>query len=362
MNIKELKNNLIVFHVIDSLGLGGAESLLVGSMEGLSTFCDNIIITLNDVNAFDEKLKGYTVINLGWKSNYSVLKAVTHLKRLIKTYNPKVIHAHLYWSTIIARIATPKSTKLIVTYHSLIYHPENMAQYSRKMLILDKILYKPYHNTVFISAMVDEVISSAINIKYRKQIIPNYVEDRYFQSPKKDYLELPSSKPLQIVSVGNLRQEKNYHFLIEVLGQFEATQVQLDIYGKGIQEEVLRRVITQRDIRNVTLKGISYDLDHILSKYDLFVMASQFEGFGIALAEAMAIGLPCLVSNIDSLVEITKGEAIYFDPNNPRQLKEILKSILAGNYNLGVVGKSLNTIANSYSRKAYVENLKKLYA
>ena len=71
--------------------------------------------------------------------------------------------------------------------------------------------------------------------------------------------------------------------------------VTLDIYGVGELEQSLNDYIKDIGMENIIkLKGRSSELYNVYKETDLYVMSSDYEGMPNALAEAMAIGLPCI--------------------------------------------------------------------
>jgi glycosyltransferase involved in cell wall biosynthesis len=59
------------------------------------------------------------------------------------------------------------------------------------------------------------------------------------------------------------------------------------------------------------------DLGHLYAKCQAFVLASEYEGFGMPAVEAMGFGVPVIVTNGSSLPEVTMGRGIYVEPNSP---------------------------------------------
>jgi len=74
---------------------------------------------------------------------------------------------------------------------------------------------------------------------------------------------------------------------------------------------MILKIIEKKNIP-VKLKGKEKKIETILHQYDLFVMASSYEGYGLALAEAMASGLPVLISDIPVFREVAGEAAFYF--------------------------------------------------
>jgi len=66
----------------------------------------------------------------------------------------------------------------------------------------------------------------------------------------------------------------------------------------------------------------------ILSKADLLVLPSFYEGFGMQILESLAAGVPVAASNISSMPEVAGEAAVYFDPHNTNEIKNAIKSVL----------------------------------
>ena len=69
------------------------------------------------------------------------------------------------------------------------------------------------------------------------------------------------------------------------------------------------------------------DLVYLYSKAKLMVFPSMFEGFGIPLIEAMAVGCPVIASNVTSLTEVGDGAVEFFDPSSPKHIGKAIETI-----------------------------------
>lgn len=100
----------------------------------------------------------------------------------------------------------------------------------------------------------------------------------------------------------------------------------------------------------------------------MFVTASRYEGFGMPVLEAMSYGAPCAVSDIPVFKEVAEDAALYFDPDNPKDISKILElgltdkklraslikkgAKLLGKYNWGkVASKLMNKIVTSLNSR-----------
>ena len=79
-------------------------------------------------------------------------------------------------------------------------------------------------------------------------------------------------------------------------------------------------------------------------------MCSLVEGFGISAAEAMAIGLPLLLSDIAPLHEISQNNALFFDPYKPQSFADVVVKIMAGKIDLKKLSEKRQ---KNFERKLY---------
>lgn len=353
-------NNETIVHVIDSLGRGGAESLLKGSVPLLSSY-QHIVVYLYEANEEEgDDSEGYQKFCLNLNSRLDLFNAVIKLRKIINKNKAALVHSHLFWSTIISRLAVPDHVKLISSYHSLLYEPSNSAQYSRKMLLLDRLTYRKRYNTIVVSETVEKHISETVKIKNKLTVLHNFIEDAFFVR-KEVPLKVDSGK-LKIVATGNLRPEKNYLFIIQALSSLSHADVELHIYGKGKQEEMIAEKIQESGLSNVViLKGQTNRVEEVLRNYDLYISGSRFEGFGIAVAEAMATGLPCLLSRIPAHLEVAGDSALYFDPLDSVSLVNQLHFILKNHAVLLKFRDSGRERAKMFNKADYLSKLFHLY-
>jgi glycosyltransferase involved in cell wall biosynthesis len=151
----------------------------------------------------------------------------------------------------------------------------------------------------------------------RHVVIHNGVEPLRPIRPRDDVrraLGLPETAPV-VGSVGRLVTAKNYPLMIQValdvLRTHPATTFLL--VGGGEMETELRVRIRRAGLeRNVWLMGERDDVTELMSAFDVFLLTSNREGLPNAVMEAMALGLPCVVTNAGGSAElVAHGETGY---------------------------------------------------
>ncbi len=123
-----------------------------------------------------------------------------------------------------------------------------------------------------------------------------------------------------ILFVGNIEPKKNIPRLIDAyrnLHKHNDIPHVLVIAGQFAwkYQHVLQKTIKQT-IGKILFLGYIHqsDLPAIYTLADLFVFPSLYEGFGLPPLEAMACGVPTMVSNVGALPEITNGNSLVVDP------------------------------------------------
>ena len=108
-----------------------------------------------------------------------------------------------------------------------------------------------------------------------------------------------------ILSLGRLSEQKQPQKMIEVFSviEKELKDVTLAIAGKGELLEKTKEFARQKELMNVTFLGYIDEKDKpdLYACSDYYIMTSNYEGQPLTLLEAMASGLPCIVSDIPNL-------------------------------------------------------------
>jgi glycosyltransferase involved in cell wall biosynthesis len=168
----------------------------------------------------------------------------------------------------------------------------------------------------------------------RVVVIPNGLRP---PTPVKNAYELLRASGLHeteyVLYVGSIEPKKNIELLLQGLRRLGRPQTKLVLAGsRGSGDYPLGRRIPELglDGRVVALGYVSEDLlEALYSAARAFVYPSFYEGFGFPPLEAMARGVPTIVSNASSLPEVVGDGALLCDPNNPDELVRRLQDILS---------------------------------
>lgn len=143
-----------------------------------------------------------------------------------------------------------------------------------------------------------------------------------------------------IIYIGTIQPRKNIPRLIEAFARVaKDTKVQLVIVGKtrgeGRQGWMFEDILKiPRDLGiEEKVKFLGYvpveDLILLLSGANVFINPSLWEGFGMPVVEAMASGVPVIVSNVSSLPEVTGEAGLLVDPYSIDQIEQAIRVLIA---------------------------------
>lgn len=102
-----------------------------------------------------------------------------------------------------------------------------------------------------------------------------------------------------IISIGRLDKQKGFENLILAFSivNKKYPDWKLSIYGKGDYENVLKKMIKDKKIKNVFIKNEEKDVVKIFNESSMYVMSSRYEGYANSLVEALACGIPSISYN-----------------------------------------------------------------
>lgn len=244
--------------------------------------------------------------------------------------------------------AWSRKVKTILTVHDLSfeYYPEAFSWKRRfwHFFINSRKLAEKVDRIIAVSESTKSDLMSLYQIKKAKiRTVPSAVT-LDFQVLDRNNLRLPLvAKKYQlpykfILYLGTIEPRKNIIGLIRAYNLLRAqndpelNKYKLVIAGAvGWKSEKIFLEIEKSAYGNdiiVTGKVNSADLPIIYNLASLFVYPSFFEGFGFPPLEAMACGLPVIVSNASSLSEIVGSAGIMIDPDKPDEIFQAMKEVL----------------------------------
>ena len=296
-----------VLHVIDSLDLGGAQTVLVN----LARFRNRSeiemeVAPMHGRGVFADALEKENVpVHFLSKAKFPPGYVVS-LPRLLRRGRYDVVHFHLFGSNWIGKPLAALCGQRTLINHD---HCNDRARTSSFFATLvDTATNRLSSHIYAVSRSTrDDVMEREKIDPSRISFLANGVDtgrfspaDAAVRAAARSELGIPGDS-LVVAGLGRLHPQKNWPLFLEVACRFpDALFV---IAGTGPQEHLLREIVGKNKIRNVELLGFR-DARTVLAAADVFLLTSDYEGTPMILLEAMASGLPCVVSAVDGCLEL----------------------------------------------------------
>lgn len=349
-----------ILHIIDTLGRGGAEKLLVNVVNELGDSFDNIVLYFSASHDLRSEIKNAKVICLDIPFSISNLsKIAKEISKIISNNNVSIIHSHSYWTNIAVRLARTKKTTFIQSYHNAVYDTMWNRLSIKLLALIDKITYRKTIKLIAVSDYVKGVLEKKLNFK-NITVLKNYIEDPDFlQKEPKNYIP---GNLLRVISVGNTKSEKNHQLVIEAFDKsLRNSNIQFDIFGGGNNLEKFRQQVKEKGIKNLRFMGPTSSVYSEMVKYDLFCMTSFSEACPLSPLEAMKAKLPMLLSDIPAFKEIAGNAANYFQSRNVDDFTKAMQAIIEGRIKIDVCDTLYGEILKQYSKPDYIKRLTAIY-
>jgi len=321
-----------ILYVITSLGLGGAENLLLSYLRKLDNtkYIFHVCCLREKPDDLYNEITNYALVtNLNVKNKFNPV-IIFHLIKLIRSYKPDIIHTHLFQPRIYTTFAN-------LFYHGaiLITHKHNRVNpIKHNIFIFLEMLSSLFNKKIIaISESVKESLQKYEFIPEKKIIvIPNAIEYQIFSNTVK-IKDVNEKKKLIIGTIGRLEKQKGIEYLILAMKQIltRFPEARLEIIGDGSQAEKLKNLCKKLGISNsVFFFGKFADVIPFYRRMDVFVLSSIYEGFGIVLLEAMASAVPVVASNVGGVKEVINdmSSGLLVPSKNPNAIASAVIRIL----------------------------------
>lgn len=236
----------------------------------------------------------------------NIRKSIIELKKIFAEHSYTLMHCHSPIGSVVARTAAKKyrknGVKVIYTAHGFHFY--------KGAPVINWILFYPIERIysritdVLITINKEDFQFAQKHLKAREiRYVPGIgVDTQKFQNivvdkaAKRSELGIKDSD-FMIVSVGELNKNKNQEIIIRAIALLKKNNIHYFVAGQGSEKDHLAHIAKELNV-NLHLLGYRTDIAELLKIADAYAFPSYREGLSVALMEAMASGLPCVVSKI----------------------------------------------------------------
>jgi len=262
-----------------------------------------------------------------------LLKAGPCYRRLLKSGDYDLVHAFFGFPTGWLCYRTARRTPYVISLRGSDVPGDN-ARLQLEYKVLGPLVFKP------IWRKASALVACSEGLKARAlrflpsadvQVITNGVDLERFHPADAGCAVHTDS--LRLLTVGRLSTTKRLGLLIETIQLLcsQGRKTHLTIVGGGALESDLRRLLSEKDLRDeVTLVGRREgdEMPEIYRQHDVYISASMQEGMSNAMLEAMASGLPIVTTRCEGVDELISDNGIVVEESTPAALADAVKGLI----------------------------------
>ncbi len=291
---------LKILHIDPEKNWGGGEAQVLGLLTYLAKKGHRNDLLTHPLGQLFRRSQGIDIRRLPLVVRNDLdLRRVAALRRRIKIENYDVVHLHTKRAHSLA-LWLPRGAgapKYVVTRR--MDYPEPRTWYT-------KLLYnRRVDGVIAISRPIAELLKAAGVRPERVRVIHSGIDPRQFEGTGDRAAAPVNDVVVGMMAVMETRKGHRYLFEAARLLQAQGLRAKYLIAGDGSLRDELRQTVEQLGVHDsVEFLGFVSDAADFLSKIDIFVMPSLYEGLGVAVLEAMATGKPVIATRVGGLAEV----------------------------------------------------------
>jgi glycosyltransferase involved in cell wall biosynthesis len=368
---------LSVVHIIVGLERGGAERMLerLALDPTAGGLMHQEIVSLGSLGPIGRALRarGVAVHPLGMHSAGTALATLWRLRRLLKQLRPDVVQTWMYHADLLGGLAA-WSLNLPVVWGirttSLGSGNARLTRYVRRMCAIlsawipDAIIFvaeaaRRSHMAAGYANGIMQVVPNGFEIAARERV----AELR--EAWRREHGL--AATDVVIGWVGRFNPDKDVHSFVKAAGVVASTEssVVIVMVGRGLDpgnQELQRWIRAEGHLQRILLLGEQADATACFCGFDMFALSSHTEAFPNVVAEAMAVGLPCVVTDVGD-VRLLAGDTAHVVAAGdvPTMARELLRLVRDPAHRAYLGRMALERVTAKFSMAACARQFHKVY-
>ncbi len=370
---------MTILHLSTGLNVGGAEMMLLKLLSRMdASRFRNVVVSLIDVGEVGRRIKdlGVPVHSLGMRRGRPTLFAMIRLVRILRAERPSVVQSWMYHADLLALVAGKIARVPRVVWNlrcsDIVQHdPSRMTTWT----IAASAKLSAYPDAVIVNSEAGRIFHLARGYRPRRwEMIPNGFDLQRFapSSAARDSIRKELGLPPEAILIGLLAR---YHpmkdhdsFLRAAISLRKShPTVHFVLAGRDVLtgNRELTKVLAGEGQDNFHFLGERKDVHDLMASLDILTSSSAYgEGFSNSIGEAMACGIPCVVTDVgDSRLILGDGGEVI-PPRQPAALESAWTKILGMDAHerreLGEKGRARMNL--EYSLDRITQKYENLYA
>ena len=364
-------------HLITTLDTGGAEMQLAKVVDqtdhsGLS----HCIVSLIDAGLVGKLIrsKGIPVHSLGMKKGIPSLSAVRKIRELIAIEQPQILQTWLYHADLLGLIVGKMAGVPSLVWNVRCSHVEMQHYPKLSRLVLTVLsLLSVVPDAVIVNSEAGRAAHARIGYRPKRfEVIPNGIEVDRFRPDisAREWLRRELRLSGESVIIGLVARNdpmKDHEMFLAAARQVceKHSQAYFILCGNGVDKNnaKLNRLIDGLT-EQIRLWGGRADIERITAAFDIACSSSAFgEGFSNAVGEAMACGVPCVVTDVGDSALIVGSTGRIVPPRNANAFANALCQLIqCGAEVRNLLGaKARERIVERYDSRAMAARYEQFY-
>ncbi|WP_087036121.1 glycosyltransferase family 4 protein [Thermococcus litoralis] len=355
---------LLLINYMETTAPGGINKVVFEIARWLSKWGHEVIVFNpawdDKLQMREEEVENFRLIR-GYKYRESLygfdIKNMHAIKEVTQKFNPDIIHVHGYHTLFSPEIvwAVRKANKNVPIVFTPHYDPLNHSTLAGKLfgdiydVTFGRLFLRKVTHIVSVSNFEANNLKRIHKIPEEKiTVIPHGVD--FIDTKKKR--KRNGNKHITLLYVGYLLEYKGVHHIIKALRELVYSlnfrDVTLKVIGEGPEKTNLISLSKKLKVYEFIEWTPFLPHEEVLKEMkqaDVFLLLSKSEGYGIVVAEALAMGTPAIVTKGTALEEFTKEPGCFGVnyPPNPREVAELILKIANSNVKVGPFSKKIRT-------------------
>lgn len=331
-----------VVHIITSLDAGGAQQMLSRIVTNANDTgineVEQIVVSLMSGGKYASSLKesNIEVHCLGLQRRHHSLKTLVRLSKILRSKEPDVVMTWLYHADLMGTVAALLAG---ISVRRVIWNLRcsniDFARYARTTRVIVTALswmsFLP--GAVVVNSDNGRTHHLSLGYQPRKWIyLPNGLDISFWRPNWADRVNIRrefglNEQNLLVGMVARVDPQKDHSTFLAAAEDVANTQenVRFLLVGDGAEELKLPRSLVDK----VIVLGYRHDVEKLMRAMDIHVLSSAFgEGFPNVICEAMASGVPCVVTDVGQAAKIVEGTGISVPPGSPAKLAHAIRTLI----------------------------------
>lgn len=346
-----------VLHVIYSLEVGGAQRLITDLLPELSNYgvSPAVLVNRRQNNEFEKKLEdnGIPIISVNTNNNYSIFILYMLLKQ---TRQFDVVHVHLFPALyILAFVRLFRNVRLVYTEHNTTNRRRNKTFLKR----IERFVYHRYDSVVSVSDDTRNELCKWLGVSIleeRFKVVKNGIDLNSFRIKKNK-----SPYPVTLLMISRFAEAKDQPTVIKALTHLNEN-IHVVFIGDGQRKIECEQLANSLGVtERVHFMGCQSDIPSFISKADIGILSTHWEGLPLTIIEMMAGGIPVVASDVDGVRQIVKGAGLLFPEGDEIALAEAITQLSTNKIYYNEIRERCLSRSSEYDIKTTAQEYNNIY-